>query len=385
MTEHEPMLRRAIALAMNGRGAVEPNPMVGCVIVKDGRVIGEGIHARVGEAHAEPTALAACSESPRGTTAYVTLEPCCHTNKRTPPCAPRLIEAGIARVVIGCLDPNPEVDGKGVAMLRAAGIDVVAPVLESEAKQLIAPFISQTRFHRPYVTLKWAQSADGMIAGKSGATRRISNDRAMQLVHQVRARCDAILVGIGTALADDPMLTARLVPPSRQLTRIVLDSRLRLPVTSRLAQSAADIPTTLYFTPDGFAAATPARIRQLLATGVRLVSVEPGSQGSVSIPKLLAHESTCDFSHLLVEPGPTIAKAFFDSGAADRVWVIHSQNALNEPGALAAPALPSRLVKVGELSLDGDTLVEYLDPESDLFFAAVPSADFVLAAQTKSV
>src|SRR3954471_1743953 len=138
------MMRRAVRLAMNGRGRVEPNPMVAAVLVKNGRVIGEGYHAQFGGPHAEPTALANCTESPEGATAYVTLEPCCHTNKKTPPCAPRLIEAKIARVVIGCLDPNPDVNGKGVAMLRNAGIRVDGPVLEQSAKQLVAPFIART-------------------------------------------------------------------------------------------------------------------------------------------------------------------------------------------------------------------------------------------------
>src|SRR5437764_5805960 len=147
LASEEQFLRRAIRLAMNGRGAVEPNPMVGCVIVKDGRVIGEGYHARYGGAHAEPTALASCTESSAGATAYVTLEPCCHTNKKTPPCAPRLIEAGIVRVVVGCLDPNKYVNGNGLNALRAAGVEVVGPVLEDQAKQLIAPFIGRTTFH----------------------------------------------------------------------------------------------------------------------------------------------------------------------------------------------------------------------------------------------
>src|SRR5215212_9724063 len=156
-------LRRAIRLAMNGRGRVEPNPMVGCVLVKNGRVIGEGYHQQFGGPHAEPNALASCTESPEGATAYVTLEPCCHTNKKTPPCAPRLIEAKIARVVIGCLDPNPDVNGKGVAMLRKAGIHVDGPVLEGPAKQLIAMFRANL-MSRPYVTAKWAQTADGKVA-----------------------------------------------------------------------------------------------------------------------------------------------------------------------------------------------------------------------------
>src|SRR3954453_17641477 len=162
MTDDD-FMRRALPLAMNGRGRVEPNPMVGCVIVKNGRVIGEGYHAQFGGPHAEPTALANCAESPAGATAYVTLEPCCHTNKKTPPCVPRLIEAKIARVVVGTLDPNPEVDGKGVAMLRAAGITVdrATSELEAECKQLIAPFIKRVLHRQPYVTMKWAESSNG--------------------------------------------------------------------------------------------------------------------------------------------------------------------------------------------------------------------------------
>src|SRR2546423_1384271 len=191
---------RPTRLAMNGRGRVEPNPMVGCVIVKDDRIIGGGYHQQYGQPHAEPNALASCIESPQGATAYVTLEPCCHTNKKTPPCTPLLIEAGIARVVVGCTDPNPQVNGKGLDILRAAGIQVAPPVLEPEARQLIAPFIASTQHHRPYVTLKWAQTADGKIAGRYGRPLQISNLRSSQIVHALRARCQAIAVGIATVL-----------------------------------------------------------------------------------------------------------------------------------------------------------------------------------------
>ena len=155
---------RALSLAARGRGAVEPNPLVGSVIVREGRVIGEGFHQRFGGPHAEAEALAACTESTAGSTAYVTLEPCCHTNKKTPPCVPRLIEAGIGRVVVACLDPNPQVGGRGVEQLRDAGIEVDVGVLEAEAKQLNAPFFALVQHHRPYVTLKWAQTADGKVA-----------------------------------------------------------------------------------------------------------------------------------------------------------------------------------------------------------------------------
>src|SRR4051794_35005175 len=197
-------LRRAIRLAMNGRGRVEPNPMVGCVIVKNGSTIGEGYHREFGGPHAEPNALASCAESPEGATAYVTLEPCCHTNKKTPPCTPRLIEAKIARVVVGRLDPNPDVNGKGLEMLRAAGIQVdrAPDELESEANQLVAPFFGHTVFHRPYITLKWAQTADGKVSGAGGARLQISNDGATRAVHWLRGRSDAILVGVNTLLTD---------------------------------------------------------------------------------------------------------------------------------------------------------------------------------------
>ena len=161
----EQFLRRAVRLAMNGRGGVEPNPMVGCVVVKDGRVIGEGYHGQFGGPHAEPTALDACTESPTGATAYVTLEPCCHTDKKTPPCAPRLVREGIARVVVGCLDPNPKVNGNGVRLLRDACVRVDGPVLEAECKQLIAAFLKRVGGRRPYVTVKWAESADGKVGG----------------------------------------------------------------------------------------------------------------------------------------------------------------------------------------------------------------------------
>src|SRR3954471_10785311 len=206
------MMRRAVRLAMNGRGRVEPNPMVAAVLVKGGRVIGEGFHPHFGGPHAEPTALANCTESPEGATAYVTLEPCCHTNKKTPPCVPALIAAKIARVVCGCVDPNPDVNGKGLDQLRAAGIAVDVNVLEDPAKQLLAPFVARTVYDRPYVTLKWAETADGKVAGPGGERLQISNPRSSRLVRELRARCDAVLVGLNTVLTDDPLLTVRDVP-----------------------------------------------------------------------------------------------------------------------------------------------------------------------------
>lgn len=377
----EQYLRRAMRLAMNGRGTTEPNPSVGCVLVKSDRIIGEGYTQPFGGAHAEPTALASCSESPKGATAYVTLEPCCHTNKKTPPCAPRLIDAGIARVVIGCLDPNEDVDGKGVAMLREAGIEVVGPALEAEAKQLIAPFIGRTKFHRPYITLKWAQSADGKISGAKGARTQISNAASSRLVHQLRARSDAILVGVNTILADDPLLTARNVEPSRPLSRIVLDSHLRTPLTSKIVQTN-DGDVHIFFAASEYGSE---KMRSLMRAGINLHVADADDAGRISIPTLLSRELFTEFTHLLVEPGPTLAKSFFDAGGADRVWVIESPNKIGANDAIDAPRVPSRFVKSGELRIDGDVLSEYLDTESDLFFANSPSADLVLARDARSV
>jgi diaminohydroxyphosphoribosylaminopyrimidine deaminase/5-amino-6-(5-phosphoribosylamino)uracil reductase len=381
-------LRRALRLAMNGRGRTEPNPSVGCVIVKANRVIGEGHTQPFGGPHAEPTALANCTESPEGATVYVTLEPCCHTNKKTPPCAPRLIAAKIARVVVGCLDPNPDVDGKGIVILREAGIvvDRVDAEIEAEAKQLIAPFIARTTFRRPYITLKWAETADGKIAGPGGTRMQISNPASMRVIHQLRGRSDAILVGVGTVLKDDPMLTARDVEPSRLHARMILDPQLRTPLDSKLARSAKDDPpVVLYFTRDGFVAAGPERIKQFMNRGVEMISIDATQEGRISIPKLVHHESFGSITHLLVEPGPTLARALFDAGAADRVWVNRSKQKLAGNDALAAPQLPSRFVESGEIELDADSLTEYFDSESDVFFAATPSADFTLTADADSL
>src|SRR4051812_15631254 len=178
----ESFMRRCIELAARGRGSVEPNPMVGCVIVRDGRIIGDGYHQQFGGPHAEREALKSCRESPRGATVYVNLEPCSHTNKKTPPCVPALIEAGVGKVVVGCVDPNPQVSGKGMEALRAAGIEAKVGLLESESKQLNAAFFATIAAGRPYVTLKWAQSADGKVAGPRGQRKQISNELAMKVI-----------------------------------------------------------------------------------------------------------------------------------------------------------------------------------------------------------
>jgi len=374
-------VRRAMRLAMNGRGRVEPNPMVGCVIVnRDGRVIGEGYHAQYGEPHAEPAALADCTEPPAGGTAYVTLEPCCHTNKQTPPCAPRLIDAQLARVVIGCLDPNPAVNGKGVAMLRAAGIQVDGSVLEGAAKQLIAPFLARVEHQRPYVTLKWAESSNGKVAGPRGRRARISNPLSTRVVHELRSRCDAILVGVNTVIADDPQLTARGVNLVRPLplVQVVLDTRLRIPHNSRLVEDAGRL--IVLCSRRAYDRTVVDDAKELRDRGVEVIPCSTDEAGRLSLPDALDALREWNFTHLLVEPGPTLASSFLRSNLGDRIWVIRSSNPIEGDDAPSATPIPPSLARTGETSLAGDTLTEYLNPASPVFFAPEPSADFVLAS-----
>ena len=239
--EKQDFMRRAMALAKNGIGAVDPNPLVGAVIVKDGEIIGEGWHARFGGLHAERNALANCRTCPEGATIYVTLEPCCHYGK-TPPCTEALLEAGIAKVVIGSRDPNPKVAGKGAAILRAAGVEVEEDFLRAECDALNGPFFHYITMKRPYVAMKYAMTADGKIATVTGASQWITNEDSRHHVHQLRRRYPAILAGIGTVLADDPMLNCRLGDDGRNPIRIICDSKLQIPLDSTQEPSPKDIP-----------------------------------------------------------------------------------------------------------------------------------------------
>jgi diaminohydroxyphosphoribosylaminopyrimidine deaminase/5-amino-6-(5-phosphoribosylamino)uracil reductase len=374
------MIRRAISLAMRGRGRVEPNPMVACVLVKDQRIIGEGFHTHFGGPHAEREALANCSESPAGATAYVTLEPCCHSNKKTPPCVPALIDAKIARVVVGCVDPNPDVNGKGLDQLRAVGIEVEVNVLEDPAKQLLSPFIAMTVYERPYLTLKWAESADGNLAGADGKPVQITNARATRVVHELRARCDAVMVGIGTVMCDDPLLTARDVPQPRKIFRVVLDSQLRIPMQSKLVRTAREPDRVIVYHDRRLADAEHERIKALAREGVQPFMVERRFDG-LNLSEVLTPLAHFNVTNVLVEAGPTLAASFFDQQTlADRVWIFHSSKIIGEPTAPAGVPIPADFIRTGEVDLDGDRLVEYLNPNSPLFFAAEPSADFMLAS-----
>lgn len=368
-------MREALALAALGRGHVEPNPMVGCIIHKNGLVIGRGYHRAFGMPHAEPDALANCTESPREATAIVTLEPCCHTNKKTPPCVPALIAAGIARVAVGHMDPNPAVSGNGMAQLQAAGVEVVAGILENECRQLNAPFFALMRHGRPYVSLKWAVSADGYIGGPSRTPRAISSPHANVLVHQLRTRCDAIMVGVDTVLSDDPLLTVRNVSIVRTPMRCILDTHLRTPLHARLVSSAREIATHIFHGPMASAAGDGLR-----AAGIILHEV-PMAGDHVDFGAVLAVLGALRVTHLLIEPGERLARSLISMGQFDRLWVIRSDRPLRETEADQPRTPMIEIPPTAKRLLGNDTITEQLNPTSSVFFTQQPSPEFLREVQ----
>ncbi|MGA2583669.1 MAG: bifunctional diaminohydroxyphosphoribosylaminopyrimidine deaminase/5-amino-6-(5-phosphoribosylamino)uracil reductase RibD [Tepidisphaeraceae bacterium] len=365
-------MRRALELARQGRGTVEPNPMVGCVIVQNGVAIGEGFHQQPGGPHAEPIALQNCTSDPAGATAYVNLEPCCHLSKRTPPCVPRLIAAKIARVVVGCRDPNPLVSGRGIDALRAAGIAVDENILGDEAKQLDATFFKHIEQRRPYVTLKWAQSANGKVATIGGERLIISNRASLSAMHRLRGLMDAIMVGINTVLADDPLLTVRDVPALKNPLRVILDTHLRIPLESRILRSAEEFPVLIY------CSHTAVNPRLLDMRGVEVVPVVTDAHGHVSLAQVLNDLGGRNVTHVMVEPGPILAAAFLRDNLADRAWIFESSK--NVPEKSARDAIDLQFVTVGEADFEADRFSERLNPKSECFFSAVNSADFIICS-----
>lgn len=307
----EHFLRRALRLARRGRGTVEPNPMVGAVLVRDGRIVGEGWHERYGGPHAEVNALAAAGAEAAGATLYVTLEPCAHFGK-TPPCTQGIVQAGVRRVVAAVADPNPVAAG-GLTALRAAGLDVEIGLLASAAQRLNAPYFCRVQRGRPFVTAKWAMTLDGRIATVGGQSRWITGPAARRHAHRLRGRMDAILVGMGTVLADDPLLTAR-PPGPRVATRIVLDSGLRLPARSALVQTARQAPVLVVCDP----AVDANRRRELEAAGCECL---PLSGGPSNLPALLAELGRRQFTNLLVEGGAEVLGSFLAADLIDAVAV----------------------------------------------------------------
>ena len=318
-TADQHYMRLALQLAERGRGHVEPNPMVGCVIVLDGRVIGRGFHRAFGGPHAEVEALADCSPAnPRGATAYVTLEPCCHFGK-TPPCSRALIEAGIARVVVAMSDPFPQVDGGSLKQLANAGIVTSVGILENEASHLNAPYLKLLRHHTPWVIAKWAMTADGKIATVERESQWITGDRARNEVHRLRGQVDAIAVGVGTVAADNPLLTAR-PPGARRPTRLVFCQH-RLPADSSQLISSANQPEQ---GPVLVVAAGKARElvprKEWAARHVEVLDVESTEPAAI-VSETLRRLGDRRFTNLLVEGGAELLASFFAAKQVDECHV----------------------------------------------------------------
>ncbi len=310
----ETWMRRAIELAERGRGHVEPNPLVGAVIVRDGTLVGEGWHREFGQAHAEVNALSAAGPAARGATLYVTLEPCCHHGK-TPPCTDALIQAGIARVVAASEDPFPQVAGRGAEVLRAAGVALDFGACAELARRQNAPYLKLLATRRPYVHAKWAMSLDGKIATRTGDSKWISNEASRRRVHELRGRMDGILIGLGTALVDDPLLTAR-PPGPRTATRVILDSHGRLPIASALVQTAKQTPTLIVMCAQDHSKTAP-----LTAAGCDILALPAGDDGRPDLLKLLDELGRRRWTNILIEGGSAVLGAFFDQQAVDEVHV----------------------------------------------------------------
>ncbi len=304
---------RALTLAKLGLGRVEPNPMVGAVVVREETIVGEGFHQAFGGPHAEIHALAQAGEQALGATLYVTLEPCSHFGK-TPPCVDAIIQSGIKKVVAAILDPFPAVSGSGIERLRSAGIEVIVGVEESAAKKLNSAYFKLIKTCLPYVTAKWAMTLDGKIATKSRDSRWISSEASRAKAHELRGRVDAIVVGIGTVLADDPQLTAR--PQGlRTATRVVFDRQLRLPVDSKLVRSTQEAPVLVLHQ-----CADAERQRKLQDRGCELLLLQDCSSTGM-VQHFLEEAGRRRWCNIMVEGGGHLLGSFFDAKAIDEAWV----------------------------------------------------------------
>lgn len=314
----EQFMKRAIELAKQGAGWTAPNPLVGAVVVKNGRVIGEGYHRKYGELHAERNALAACTEDPAGATLYVTLEPCCHYGK-TPPCTEIIIEKKIAKVVIGSRDPNPKVAGKGARILREHGIEVVEDYMRETCDALNPVFFHYITTKTPYVVLKFAMTLDGKIATRTGASKWITGEAARNHVHQLRGRYAGILAGIGTVLADDPMLNCR-IDGAHQPLRIILDSHLRIPMGSRLVRSAKEYPLLIVCNEsirDREEGAS--RLQKLEEAGAKVWTL-PEKNGHPDLNVLMQRLGEEKIDSVLIEGGGTVNEAALKAHIVHHVY-----------------------------------------------------------------
>ena len=354
-------MRAALALARRGLGSCWPNPSVGCVIVQDGRVVGRGATAPGGRPHAETQALAMAGAAARGATAYVTMEPCNHVGQ-TPPCTEALIAAGVAHVVVAGADPDPRVDGKGLQRLREAGVTVTAGVLSAEADELQAGFLSRIRTGRPLVTLKLATTLDGRIATRGGESQWITGAAARRAGHALRGQNDAVMVGVGTVMTDNPALTCRI--PGYRVTpglRVVADTHLRTRPNASLVTTAAADPTWIIHR-EGVPADRQAAF---IDAGVRLIQV-PGAEPGIDLNAALVALGTAGVTRVLVEGGAQIAAALLRDGLVDRLAWFHAPGIMGGDGWPAAQAFGvtalsamPRFVRTAQRVTDEDMFTEF--------------------------
>jgi diaminohydroxyphosphoribosylaminopyrimidine deaminase/5-amino-6-(5-phosphoribosylamino)uracil reductase len=359
MTRHEALLQRALDLALSGAGTTSPNPMVGAIVARRGEVIAEGYHARAGEEHAEEIALRLAGEAARGSDLLVTLEPCAHQGRR-PPCVEAIVRAGVRRVFACIQDPNPLVDGRGFARLRQAGIEVHHGFWEKEARRLNEAYLKWIVGGRPFVCLKVAASLDGRIAGPPGSPRWITGEAARAEVQRLRFEADAILIGSGTALADDPSLSVREPAPRKPIVKVVLDSRLRLPPVARLLGRGEGDRVLVY----AARGAEPARARALSEAGAEVMEVA-GEAGRLDLAAVLDDLGRREIVHLLCEGGAQVLSSFLGQRLADKLHLFIGAKILGggalswcgELGGVGGGA-PLRLRDPRPRVLDGDIWIE---------------------------
>ncbi|MDP9559105.1 UNVERIFIED_ORG: diaminohydroxyphosphoribosylaminopyrimidine deaminase/5-amino-6-(5-phosphoribosylamino)uracil reductase [Rhizobium nepotum] len=370
----EKFMARAIEVSLRHQGQTETNPSVGCVLVKDGKIIAEAVTAIGGRPHAERQALEIAGEAARGATAYVTLEPCSHWGK-TPPCANALVEYGVARVVVAVDDPDERVSGRGYSILREAGIVVETGLLREQGKRALAGYLTRQVKKRPHVILKLAISADGMIGRQGEGQVAITGPQARHAVHEMRARCDCILVGIRTAIADDPELTVRIAGlEDRSPVRIVLDRKFELPLTSKLVGSAREVPVIVAaLSPSDLPGILPSRgempgrsegvrpdhrRQQLIDAGVEILQAS-------TLENLLHILADRGMSELLVEGGAFAAKSFLEADLVDRIMLFESPVVVGEGGIetpLSRADIPGDYVLVSETAYGPDRCFDYERP-----------------------
>lgn len=357
--ESRDYMLRAIELAKLGAGFTAPNPMVGAVIVKNGKIIGEGFHKKCGELHAERNAIASLTESAEGADIYVTLEPCCH-HGRTPPCTEAIAENGISRVFIGSRDPNPLVSGKGVKYLREHGITVYEDILKDECDKLNPVFFHYITTKMPYIALKYAMTADGKIAAYTGLSKWITGEKARAHVHSLRGTYSAVLAGIGTVLADDPMLNCRL-DGAHQPLRVIADSGLRIPLDSKLCRSAGEYPLLIACT--GYDSEKKSGLEAL---GVQVCCL-PSENGHVSLEALMKKLAEMQISSVLVEGGGEISEALLRNGLVNHVYAYIAPKMIGGIGAKSpvggkgadCPDNAALLTEPAVTRLGEDILLEY--------------------------